>query len=382
MKNTSIKPITGVEHNNRVTMALKLMAENKIDAMILEPGANMQYFTGVDWYISERLMIALITSGGEIIFICPEFEEQRLRELIDENQVYVWSEHQDPYKILSEVITKLNCEKSRIALDNALRYFVYRNLVKEIPDAIFTSSDPVIIPCRSRKSPAEITLMQQANDITAAAIKHSISELTEGQSQLEFRKTYLTVLEKYGVTGSIDVQFGAGTAFPHGSSELSFVQEGDMVLMDGQCQVEGYWSDITRTIVFGEPNQRQLDVWNLEKEAQAAAFAAAQPGNACETVDAAARSVIENAGFGPGYKVPGLPHRTGHGIGLDIHEHYYMVKGNRTALAAGMCFTIEPTIAIYGEFGIRLEDCVYMTEDGPQYFSQPSPGIDQPFINE
>ncbi|HEY3416663.1 MAG TPA: Xaa-Pro peptidase family protein, partial [Armatimonadota bacterium] len=182
-----------------------------------------------------------------------------------------------------------------------------------------------------------------------------------------------------GVQGGIGAEFGASSAFPHGSKVVERLKEGDMVLMDGSCRVDSYFSDISRAVVLGKPTQRQRDVWNVEKEAQAAAFRAAQVGAPCEAVDAAARQVITAAGFGPGYKVPGLPHRTGHGLGLDIHEWYNMVQGEQTPLAPGMCFTDEPMIAIYGEMGIRLEDCIYVTEDGPRFFTQPSPSIDQPF---
>ena len=216
-------------------------------------------------------------------------------------------------------------------------------------------------------------------DITVDAYKVCISLLREGTSQEEFLDNSAAAHKALGVEGRIYCQFGESTAFPHGSKELTYLKEGDVVLMDGWCTVEGYHSDISRTIVFGEPTQRHRDVWNLEKEAQAAAFAAAQVGVPCEDVDAAARQVITEAGFGPDYQVPGLPHRTGHGIGLDIHEWYNLVRGNKVVIAPGMCFTNEPMIAIYGEFGVRLEDCMYITEDGPRYFTQPSPSIEQPF---
>ena len=235
------------------------------------------------------------------------------------------------------------------------------------------------IPCRAIKSPAEIALMQRAMDITVEAYRVCISLLREGMSQVEFTDNSVAAHKALGVEGGIFCQFGESTAFPHGSKELTYLKPGDVVLMDGSCTVEGYYSDISRTIVFGQPTQRHRDVWNLEKEAQAAAFAAAQVGVPCEDVDAAARQVITEAGFGPDYQVPGLPHRTGHGIGLDIHEWYNLVRGNKVVIAPGMCFTNEPMIAIYGEFGVRLEDCMYITEDGPRYFTQPSPSIEQPF---
>jgi Xaa-Pro dipeptidase len=222
--------------------------------------------------------------------------------------------------------------------------------------------------------------MQRANDITIDAYRAAFATLREGLTQFEFQANVRAAFDALGAPGgSAGAQFGKYTAFPHGSITPQRLTPGDVVLVDGGCNVEGYQSDITRTTVFGKPTQRQIDVWNLEKQAQAAAFKAAQIGATCESVDAAARKVITDAGFGPDYKVPGLPHRTGHGIGMDGHEWTNFVRGNKTPLAPGMCFSDEPMIAIYGEFGIRLEDCLYMTDGGPRFFTQPSPSIDRPF---
>lgn len=266
-----------------------------------------------------------------------------------------------------------------IGIDPHARFFLYDGIRKIAPRYDFVNADTVIIPCGIFKSDAEIALLQRANDITSEAFKTCISLLKEGMSQTEFHARSVAAHKALGVNGGISVQFGASTAFPHGSKEITRLRKGDVVLMDGGCRVEGYISDISRTIVFGKPTVRQKDIWELERRAQAAAFAEALPGNTCESVDAAARKVIEDYGFGPGYKVPGLPHRTGHGIGLDGHKWGDIVPGNRMPLAEGMCFSIEPNISIYGEFGVRLEDCVRMKEDGPFYFTQPSPDIEQPF---
>ena len=222
--------------------------------------------------------------------------------------------------------------------------------------------------------------MQRANDITIEAYRAAFATLAEGMTQFEFGRNIRAAFDALGAPGgSAGVQFGEYSAFPHGSITPQKLKSGDVVLCDGGCSVEGYQSDITRTTVFGKPSQRQVDVWNLEKQAQAAAFKAAQVGATCESVDAAARKVITDAGFGPDYKVPGLPHRTGHGIGMDGHEWTNFVRGNKTKLAPGMCFSDEPMIAIYGEFGIRLEDCLYITGNGPNFFTQQSPSIEQPF---
>ena len=230
-----------------------------------------------------------------------------------------------------------------------------------------------------RKSANELALMQRASDITIEAFRAAFQTFREGMTQDDLRANIAAAHRALGAPGSASVSFGTYTAFPHGSIEPQKLKEGDVIQVDGGCQVEGYQSDITRTTVFGRPTARQTEIWNLEKKAQAAAFAVVKPGVPCENVDAAARKVITDAGFGPDYKVPGLPHRTGHGIGLDGHEWTNFVRGNKTPLAPGMCFSNEPMIAIYGEFGIRLEDCLYVTEEGAKYFSQPSPSIEKPF---
>jgi Xaa-Pro dipeptidase len=375
-----ISPITVEERQDRIEKARALMAENGISAIYLEAGSSLFYFTGVRWGRSERMMAAVIPAQGEIAYVCPAFEEARLRELIIfGDDVRAWEEDESPYELVAGIFRDRGITSGRIGIEESVRFFLFDGIRKEAPHLEFVSADPVTIPCRAIKSPAEIALMQRAMDITVEAYKVCISLLRESMSQEEFRANSVAVYRALGVEGSISSQFGEWTAFPHGSKELAYLKEGDVVLMDGWCTVEGYHSDISRTIVFGEPIQRQRDVWNLEKEAQAAAFAAAQVGVPCEEVDAAARKVITDAGFGPDYKVPGLPHRTGHGIGLDIHEWYHLVRGNKVPLAPGMCFTNEPMIVIYGEFGVRLEDCMYITEDGPRFFTQPSPSIEQPF---
>jgi Xaa-Pro dipeptidase len=221
--------------------------------------------------------------------------------------------------------------------------------------------------------------MQRANDITIAAYRAALTTLREGMTQVELRNNVGAAYRALGVEGEVAVSFGKHTAFPHGSVEPQKLREGDFVLLDDGCSVDGYQSDITRTTIFGKPSERQRQIWALERKAQDAAFAAAKPGASCHSVDAAARKVITDFGFGPDYKVPGLPHRTGHGIGLDIHEWTNLVRGNQTPLEPGMCFSNEPMIAIYGEFGVRLEDCMYITADGPRFFTKQSPAIDQPF---
>ena len=375
-----IVPISVDERGGRIEKARRLMAENAVDAVYIEPGSSLFYFLGVRWGRSERMTAAVIPARGEIAYVCPAFEEARLRELLMiGDDVRVWEEDESPCERVAGILRDRGIATGRIGIEESVRFFLSDGIRKEAPHLEFVSADPVTIPCRSVKSPVEIALMQRAMDITVAAYKACLPLLEEGMSRKDFQAGAASAHKALGASGGISCQFGEGTAYPHGGGKPEPLKEGDVVLMDGGCTVEGYHSDISRTIVFGEPTQRQRDVWSIEKEAQAAAFEAAQPGVPCEEVDAAARRVITEAGFGPDYKVPGLPHRTGHGIGLDVHEPQHIVRGNRTPLAPGMCFTDEPMIAIYGEFGVRLEDCVYITEDGPRFFTQPSPSIDRPF---
>jgi Xaa-Pro dipeptidase len=266
-----------------------------------------------------------------------------------------------------------------VGIEERVRFFVADGLAKAAPATKVVLATPVTAGCRMIKSAAEIANMQYANDITLAALTAGLATLREGMTPGELARNITAAYRQMGANGAIAVSFGKYSAYPHGSIEPQRLKEGDVVQIDDGVSWNGYQSDITRTTVFGKPTARQTEVWNLEKKAQAAAFAAAQVGATCESVDAAARKVITDAGFGPGYKVPGLPHRTGHGIGMDGHEWTNFVKGNKTKLEPGMCFSDEPMIAIYEEFGIRLEDCLHITPNGPKFFTQPSPAIDQPF---
>jgi Xaa-Pro dipeptidase len=376
-----IVPITIEERKSRIEMAQRLMVENKIEALLLDSGTSMKYFTGISWWPSERTMVATIPARGEVKYISPAFEAERLRELITiGNDVRVWEEHESPYKQIANAFKDMGIKNGTIGIEERLRFFIFDGVRKEASHLNYTSGDPVSMRCRLIKSPAEIALMQKASDITIAAYKAGVALLHEGMTPADFSVITADAHSRLGVDGGIGVNFGESSAYPHGSIKPQHLKKGDIVLMDGGCQVEGYSSDISRTIVFGaEPTKRQREIWDLEKKSQAAGFAAAKIGNPCENVDIAARKVLTDAGFGPGYKIPGCPHRTGHGIGMDGHEWGNMVLGNKLPLQAGMCFSVEPTISIYGEFGVRLEDCAYMTAEGPKWFSQPSIAIDQPF---
>ena len=376
-----IVPISDAERTARMDKARKLMAGNRIDALLLEPGSSLYYFTGMKWGLSERPLVAVLPLKGDLAYVTPGFEEKRARELIKfTNDVRVWQEDESPYKVVAGILKDRGVASGRIGVEERLRFFIVNGVMQEAPAAKMVDAVAVTAGCRMIKSPAEIALMQRANDITIAAYKAAFATLHEGMTQFEFGRIVGAAFKALGAPdGSAGPQFGEYTAFPHGSITPQKLKDGDNVLVDGGCSIEGYRSDITRTTVFGKASQRQIDVWNLEKKAQAAAFAAAKVGVACEAVDAAARKVITDAGFGPDYKVPGLPHRTGHGIGLDGHEWTNFVRGNKTPIQPGMCFSDEPMIAIYGEFGVRLEDCLHITEDGAKFFTEPAGSIDHVF---
>ncbi|MGE0043182.1 MAG: M24 family metallopeptidase [Vicinamibacterales bacterium] len=376
-----VKPITADERAARLEKARALMAENRLDAIYLEGGSSLFYFTGVRWGLSERPFVCVIPAKGELGWVCPGFEEARARELVTGNaDVRTWEEDESPYLQIANILKDRGVATGRVGVEERLRFFIFSGVRKEAPAIDFTDAQPVTAGCRMIKSPAELALMQKASDVTIAAFRAAFQTFREGMTQGELRANIQAAHTALGAPGgSASVSFGEYTAFPHGSIEPQQLKVGDVIQVDGGCQIDGYQSDITRTTVLGTPTARQTEIWNLEKQAQAAAFAAIKPGVPCEAVDAAARKVITDAGFGPDYKVPGLPHRTGHGIGLDGHEWTNFVRGNTTPLAPGMCFSDEPMIAIYGEFGIRLEDCLHVTEDGAQFFSQPSPAIDAPF---
>jgi Xaa-Pro dipeptidase len=377
-----VVPITLQEREGRVEKAQRLLTEQKIEALILDAGTSMEYFTGISWWPSERPMVAIIPAKGTVSYVCPGFEESRLRELIKIGKdVYAWQEDESPYHQIAVALKNTNILSGSIGMEERLRFFIFDGVRKEATHLNYVSGTPITMPCRMIKSTAEVALMQKANDITSSAIKFGITQLRAGMTQHELSAVIAKAQQKPGgANPDALVLFGTSSAFPHGSMKPQTLQKGNIVLMDCGCTVEGYTSDITRSVVFGaEPTKRQLEIWNLEQKAQAAGFTAAKPGVACEEVDAAARKVITDAGFGPGYQLPGLPHRTGHGIGMDGHEWGYIVKGNKQILQPGMCFSVEPTISIPGEFGIRLEDCVYMTEQGPKWFSQIAKSISEPF---
>ncbi|MFZ6745187.1 M24 family metallopeptidase [Undibacterium sp. JH2W] len=379
---SDVSPISATERQARVEKAARLMQENGVDAMILPAGSSLYYFTGLRWYPSERLTAAILTPDARLTYVCPEFEDSKLRETLGTNaDIRLWQEENDPCLLVKNFLQDAGYKTAVIALDENAPFFVFDGLRRVLPLAQIINAGSITAECRMHKSAAELAIMQKVKNLTLEVQKKAAKILHEGISSFEVARFIDQAHRAYGGSASTFciVSFGAATAMPHGPDAEQFLREGDMVLIDTGCKLHGYNSDITRSYVFGKPSQRQRDIWELEKAAQGAAFEAAQIGVPCEQVDAAARKVLEAAGFGPDYQLPGLPHRTGHGIGLDIHEWTYLVKGNQRPLAAGMCFSNEPMICIEGEFGIRLEDHFYMTEQGPRWFTGQSHAVDAPF---
>ena len=378
-----VQPISTEERRRRIENAQRLMRVEGIQALYLDASTSLYYFTGMRLGGSERLHGAVIPAEGEFSYMCPAFEEEKTRAMLQlGDDVRVWEEHEDPTALVIDTVRSHGHAHGTLAVDEATPFFTFDGLRRAGNAFEFVNGSLITARCRMLKSPAELALMQRAKNITLEVHKATARILVEGITTTEVADFIAKAHTRLGVDGPLSfciVLFGEATAYPHGVPYPQTLVDGDMVLIDTGATIEGYHSDITRSYVFGEASARQREIWNLEKQAQAAAFEAAQPGATCESVDAAARAVIEAAGFGPGYRVPGLPHRTGHGIGLDVHEWTYLVKDNRTRLEAGMCFSNEPMICLYGEFGVRLEDHFHVTDDGPRWFTQPCHSVDDPF---
>jgi Xaa-Pro dipeptidase len=376
-------PIGHDEHLQRIARAQAFMRDAGIAAIYVDAGTNLTYFTGTRWHASERMVGAIVPATGAVAYIAPAFEESTIADfMMVEGAIHTWQEHESPYQLFVDTLQQLGIT-GRIGIDESAAFFVYDGIrpLAEAAGYTLENARAVTAHCRSRKSPAEISLMQRAMDMTLAVHVAAASILKEGITTKEVEAFIDQAHRKAGASGSyfVIVLFGEATAYPHGVSYVQTLKPGDTVLIDTGCKLHNYISDITRTYVYGAISDRQRSVWNSEKAAQQAAFQAAQLGVPCEAVDQAARRSLEGDGFGPGYKLPGLPHRTGHGIGMDIHEWPYLVGGNTTPLDVGMCFSNEPMICIPGEFGIRHEDHFYMMATGPQWFTQPAHSIDDPF---
>jgi len=372
--------IKASEHQARVEKAQLLMQEQGIRALVLEAGASLQYFTGIQWWRSERLTAAIIPANGDLAIVTPHFEEPSIREsLMVGDDVRVWNEHESPHTLVAGILSDRGIADGKIAIEDTVRFFAVNGLQKAAEQYEIVSGGPVVWGCRMIKSPAELALMQTANDITLAAYRHTVPRVEIGMTQGDISKIMSAATHQLGAGVEFSMALiGESSAYPHGSNKPKSVHEGDIVLMDCGANVFGYESDISRTFVIGEPTKRQREIWNLVRNGQALAFETAQNGTPTGVIDDTVRALYESKGFGPDYKTPGLPHRLGHGIGLEGHEEVNFVRGETTPLAPGMCLSNEPGLYIYGEFGVRIEDCLYMTEDGPKYFSQPPTSLDDP----
>ena len=373
-------PISVAEREARIERARRLMRAQGIDALLIEPGASLIYFTGVEWHRSERLTVAILPAQGEVAVVTPFFEAPSVREsLAVPADIRVWEEDENPLDQIAAILKDRGAATGVIAIEETVRYFAVDGLVKALPHARIVSGASVVRGCRMLKSSAEIALMQRATDITIAAYRFVIPRVRPGMTpkQVEAMMDEATIALGGSPEFSL-VLMGEAAAYPHGSDQPQIAREGEIVLMDCGCTFQGYQSDISRTFVLGRPNDRQRQVWDQVHRGQQVALAAAQIGAPAGSVDDAVRRYYESIGYGPGYKLPGLSHRTGHGIGLDGHEPVNLVHGEMTRLAPGMCFSDEPGLYIPGEFGVRLEDCFHMTEAGPRWFSTPPASIDQP----
>ena len=382
------QPIPLDDLHARIAQAQRLMQAQNIDALYLDTSTNLRYFTGMALHLTERLHGAVIPARGPIAYLSPAFEAPKTQECMRlPAPIHTWEEHEDPTALVIDTLRGMGLPGGTLALDPLTPFFTVDGLRRAGNSFSLANAAPVTAACRMVKSANEIALMQHANTITLAVQQAAARALAPGMETPEVQAFLDAAHRRMGaLPASRAVQFGEATAYPHGVPYPQTLRDGDMVLIDTGCFVHGYRSDITRTYVFGTPTPRQREIWDLERRAQQAGFAAAALGAPCEAVDAAARATIHAAldpgGFGRDYGTPGLPHRTGHGIGMDVHEESYMVRGNRTPLVPGMCFSIEPTICIYGEFGVRLEDIAYMTDQGPRWFTQPCPSVDDPFGTE
>ena len=377
------KAIELEEYRARLEKVRRLMQEQNIDALYLDATTSLRYFTGMYCYASERLHGAIISASGDLVYLCPQFEFEKTQAgMVVESEIACWEEHEDPTALVATTALKMtNATSMTLALDHQTPFFTASRLLNASTRLNIVNGEVLIASCRRIKSASELALLQHAKAITLRVEQAAGRILYEEIDTREVQAFLDDAHRACGMDGASTfkiVLFGEPTAYPHGVPYPQQLKEGDMVLIDTGSTLYGYNSDITRSYVFGEPSARQREIWDLEHAAQQAAFNAAQIGAPCSAPDDAARKVIEAAGLGPDYKTPGLPHRTGHGVGMDVHEHPYIVRGNDLPLAAGMCFSIEPMICSYGEFGVRLEDHVFMTENGPAWFTEPSVSIDQP----
>jgi Xaa-Pro dipeptidase len=381
-------PISATERQQRIDRARELLVRNKLAALTVTGGTTLQYFLGIPSGQSERLFAWTLPATGDPFIVCPTFEEGRVHESLSTSpngastRVFTWNEDADPYALLAKSLSAATLSSLPLALDERVQYVFADRIAQAIAPRAATSGIPIVAGCRSIKSPAELALMQLANDITLSVYKAVYESCGPGKTNRDFTALVDAAYTRSGVRGEASCQVAAFSAQPHGSPTAQIIREGQVVLIDDGCFVQGYQSDMSRSFVYGKPTDRQKRVFDIVHQAQAAALAAARPGAQMQSVDAAARDVITAAGFGPDYKH--FTHRVGHGIGMDMHEWYYLVRGNTQPLAANMTFSDEPGIYLPDDpepFGIRLEDDMHITEDGAKLFTPQSPSLEHPFAN-
>ncbi|ABQ70747.1 peptidase M24 [Rhizorhabdus wittichii RW1] len=376
------KPISTQERLGRIARAQELMRAQDIGALLVEAGSSLLYFTGIDWWRSERLTAAIIPADGDVLIVTPGFEEPSIREsLAVPGDVHVWQEDESPIALISDFLQRRKLDKGAIAIEETVRFFAVDGLQQALPDARIVSGASVVRGCRMIKSPAELALMQLAADIQIAAFRHVAPRIERGMSQQDIQAMLIAASRALG--GETDgglILIGESSAYPHGSHIPRRVADGEVILFDAGVTVLGYQSDISRTMIFGRAaDAKQRLLFDQVRRGQDIAMEAARVGTPAGKVDDAVRAYYASLGYGPGYKLPGTPHRTGHGIGMDGHEPVNLVHGETTPLAPGMCFSNEPGIYIPGAFGVRIEDCFHMTADGPRWFTRPPASIDRPF---
>ncbi|MGA8866728.1 MAG: Xaa-Pro peptidase family protein [Candidatus Sulfotelmatobacter sp.] len=380
-------PIAREERAARLERARKLMGDSSLDAMVLMSGTSLNYFTGIHWWGSERLFALVLPAKGAAFYVCPAFEEDRARELIAEvpegerADVRTWQEDESPYRLVAQGLKERGTATGTVGIEETVRYVFSDGMAKAAAQAAFVSATPVTAGCRMIKSAHEVALMRLAAEVTLAAYEAVYHALHPGMTQQDVSDLIDAAYQQSGFPGGANVDVDEYTAYPHGSSAPQVLREGSIVMIDDGCSVEGYQSDITRTFVVGKPPEKTGDkmkkVFDIVHRAQSAARAAARPGAECGSVDAAARKVIVDAGYGPDYKY--FTHRLGHGLGMDGHEWPYLVRGNTARLQANVTTSDEPGVYIRGEFGIRLEDDMHVTDNGAELFTPQSPSLEDPF---
>ncbi len=379
------KPITIAERKDRLERARQLMQQNRIDAICMIGGTSLQYFTGIRWWNSERLFTFVLPRKGTPFYVSPAFEEGRAREQIsqapdgDSCRIFLWQEDEDPYKLVAQGLKDAGITTGRIGLEERTTFVFSDGIAKANPGVQIVNATPVTAGCRMIKSPAEIALMRLAAQVTLAAYEAAWKSLQPGMTQNDFGALVSGAHRQLGFPGQASVQVGEFSALPHGSRTPQVIREGTVLLIDGECSVEGYSSDISRTFVLGKASDKVKKVFDIVHQAQSAAPKTARPGLPAGEVDAAARKVITDAGYGPDYKY--FTHRLGHGLGMDEHEWPYLVRGNPLPLESHMVFSDEPGIYIKGEFGVRLEDDMHITENGAELFTPQSPSPEHPFAS-